>query len=61
MICLKNSCPSWWDCNLRGCFEQAKLDYADPKITGRQGRSYEYAGRRYWRADGSKGQDQQEV
>lgn len=24
-------CPSWWGCDQRGCYEQAKENYADPK------------------------------
>ena len=24
-------CPTWWGCESRGCHEQAKRNYADPK------------------------------
>ena len=44
------ACPSWWGCEKRVCYEQAKRDYADPKLSYPTGKTYVKEGPERWDA-----------
>lgn len=35
-----DTCPTWWACDTRGCYEDARARYADGAIKREQARGY---------------------